>query len=75
MTEEEIERALWEACVESGFCSNTLTGKNLLEKYNGKLTAADFATSVIYAEGMEPRYSMHRPFLESVFRKYVASVE
>ena len=69
-TSEMIDRALAEACVKIGFCTR-LSGFSLLKKYNGKMTAHDFAASLHYAEGLSFEYSRHTEKLEAIFRKYV----
>ena len=69
-TVEMIDRALAEACTKIGFCTQ-LSGDSLLKKYNGKMTAHDFAASVHYAEGLNFEYSRHTKQLEAIFRKFV----
>jgi len=67
ISEPQLDRALEEVCVKGGFCTN-LTGHSLLRKYES-ITAADFASSVLYAEGMGG-HSNHRKYLENTFRKF-----
>ena len=69
-TAEMIDRALAEACVKKGFCTQ-LSGASLLKKYSGEMTAHDFAASVHYAEGLNFEYSRHTKQLEVIFRKFV----
>jgi hypothetical protein len=69
-TAEMIDRALAEACARMGFCTR-LSGVSLLKKYNGKMTAHDFAASLHYAEGLNFEYSKHTKQLEAIFRKFV----
>ena len=69
-----IDKALAEACSKHGFCTQ-LSGHSLLKKYNGKMTASDFAASVHYAEGLDFKYSRHRKLLEDIFDKFVSNSE
>jgi len=69
-SEEMIDQALHEACVRMGFCTR-LSGFSLLKKYNGKMTAHDFAASLHYAEGLSFEFSRHTKQLEAIFRKFV----
>jgi len=71
-TEEMIDKALAEACARRGFCTQ-LSGHSLLKKYNGKMTASNFAASVHFSEGLEFKYSRHRKPLEAIFNKFVSS--
>lgn len=68
-TAEKIDAALAEACVKLGFCTR-LNGSSLIKKYNGKMSANDFAASVHYAEGMELKYSRHTKSLMEIFEKF-----
>ncbi len=70
-TAEQIDRALHEACVKKGFCTR-LDGASLIKKYNGKMTAYDFAASVHFAEGLDFKYSKHKKSLEAIFEKFVS---
>jgi len=73
-TAEMIDRALAEACVKQGFCTR-LSSHSLLKKYNGKMTASDFAASVHFSEGLKFKYSRHRKPLEAIFNKFVLSTD
>jgi hypothetical protein len=66
----QIDHALYQACVGSGFCTR-LDGHSLLKKYGNQITAADFAISVLYSEGMNTESPDHRGYLEKIFNRWV----
>ena len=70
VTADIINEALAQACAKGGFCTY-LDGKSLLKKYQNNVTPEHFATAVLYAEGLETKYSSHRKHLENIFIKCI----
>ena len=70
ITAELIDQALFQACVKGGYCTK-LTGQALLKKYQNNVTAEHFATSVLFAEGLNTKYDEGRECLEEIFLNVV----
>ena len=70
ITVELIDQALHQVCIKGGYCTK-LTGEALLKKYQNNITAENFATAVLSAEGLHTRYSDGREHIEQVFLKCV----
>jgi len=65
-----IDKALAETCERLGFCTR-LDGRSLVKKYNGKMRPSDFSASVMFAEGLYDKDSIHVKGLENIFSKHV----
>ena len=70
ITAEVINQALADVCKRGGYCTY-LDGESLLKKYQNNVTAEHFATSVLFAEGLNTKYASGRGLIEKVFLECV----
>ena len=70
ITAQIINQALADVCKKGGYCTY-LDGESLLKKYQNNVTAEHFATAVLFAEGLNTKYSNGRGLIEKVFSECV----